>query len=43
MAKKCPVAILDGPNIHYGLFIVIPHKKKQQQQLRRNVDMNMNE
>ena len=27
MAKKCPVAILDGPNIHYGLFIVIPHKK----------------
>ena len=28
MAKKCPIAILDGSNIHYRPFIVIPHKKK---------------
>ena len=27
--KKFPIAILDGSNIHYRPFIVIPHKKKK--------------
>ena len=32
MAKSVPcIAILDCPNIHYGLFIVIRHKKKTTQ------------
>ena len=33
MAKKCPIAILDGSNIHSRPFIVIPHKKKDAETL----------